>query len=145
MTGFGAVSDRRGESGLLPRAFAVFMALHGIVHVVGFTRTWKLGWPKAAEYPTSLFNGSIDVGDPGIRLVGLIWLATTIAFLAVAVLLWRRHPRALQLTIALLVVSLGLCIASLPGSIYGLVIDVATLAALAVMPEKFLARPARAG
>jgi glucan phosphoethanolaminetransferase (alkaline phosphatase superfamily) len=75
----------------------------------------------------------------------LIWLATTIAFLAVAVLLWRRHPRALQLTIALLVVSLGLCIASLPGSIYGLVIDVATLAALAVMPEKFLARPARAG
>ncbi len=142
MTGFGAVSDRAEESSLLPRAFAAFMALHGIVHVMGFTRTWKLGGPKAVEYSTSLFNGSIDVGDPGIRLVGLTWLATTIAFLAVAVLLWRRHPRALQLSIAVLGVSLVLCVAGLPGSIFGLVIDVAALAALAVIPEKLVVRPA---
>ncbi|MGZ6273704.1 MAG: hypothetical protein ACXWM8_05385 [Candidatus Limnocylindrales bacterium] len=141
MTGFGVASDRRDGLGVLPRAFAVFMALHGIVHVIGFTRTWKLGGPKVVEYSTSLFNGSVDVGDLGIRLVGLAWLATAVAFVAAAVLLWRRYSLALQLTIALLFVSLGLCIASLPGSIYGLIIDVATLAALAVMAEKLVARP----
>jgi len=81
---------------------------------------WKLGGPRSVEYSTSLFNRSLEVGDVGVKLVGLIWLATALAFLAVAVLLWRRHAWALRLTIALLAVSLGLCIAGLPGSIMGL-------------------------
>lgn len=145
MTGLGAVSDPPVASGFLARAFAVFFALHGIVHAVGFTVLWKLGGPRGGQYSTSLFNRSLDVGDLGVKLVGLIWLATTLAFLAVAVLLWRRHAWALRLTIALLVVSLGLCIAGLPGSIMGLAIDVALLAILAVAPEKLVPGPRIAG
>jgi hypothetical protein len=145
MTGIGAVSGRRDEFGFLPRAFAVFMALHGIVHVIGFTVPWKLGGPKGVEYSTSLLNRSIEVGDLGVSFVGLIWLAAALAFLAVAVLLWRRHPRALQLTIALLLVSLGLCVAGLPGAVVGVAIDIAALVIVAVAPEKLVPRPRTAG
>ena len=145
MTGFRAVSDRSVESGLLARAFAVFFALHGIVHVIGFTVLWKLGGLRGVQYSTSLFNRSLEVGDVGVKLVGLIWLATTLAFLAVAVLLWRRHAWALRLTIGLLLVSLVLCVAGLPGSIMGLAIDVALLAILAVAPEKLVPGPRTAG
>jgi hypothetical protein len=120
------------------------LALHGIVHVIGFTVSWKLGGPRGVEYSTSLFNRSLEVGDAGVKLVGLIWLAATFAFLAVAVLLWRRHAWALRLTTVLVVVSLGLCIAGLPGSIMGLAIDVALLAILAVAPDGFVPRPSTA-
>ena len=145
MTGLRALADRSAESGFMARAFAVFFALHGVVHVIGFMVPWKLGGPRSVEYSTSLFNRSLEVGDVGVKLVGLIWLATALAFLAVAVLLWRRHAWALRLTIALLAVSLGLCIAGLPGSIMGLAIDVALLAIMAVAPEKLVPRPSTAG
>jgi hypothetical protein len=145
MTGLTAVPDRPAQSGFLARAFAAFFAFHGIVHVIGFTVPWKLGGPRTIEYSTSLFNRSLEVGDAGVKLVGLMWLATAFAFLAVAVLLWRRHAWALRLTIALLVVSLGLCIAGLPDSIWGLAIDVALLAILAVAPDRFVPRPSTAG
>jgi hypothetical protein len=144
MTGLGAVADRPVGSGFLPRAFAVFLALHGIVHVIGFTVSWRLGGPRGVEYSTSLFNRSLEAGDAGVKLVGLIWLATALAFLAVAVLLWRRHAWALRLTVALLVVSLGLCIAGLPGSIMGLAIDVTLLAILALAPDRLVPRPGTA-
>jgi hypothetical protein len=126
---------------LLPRAFALFMALHGIVHAVGFTVPWRLGGPRGTDYSTRLFNGTVEVGDPGVKIVGLLWLAAAFAFLAVAVLLWRRHALAARLSIAMLVLSTGLCIAGLPGSIYGLVIDIVLLGLLAVMPDRLVAAP----
>lgn len=145
MTAFRAVSDRPVESSLLARAFAVFFALHGIVHVIGFMVPWGLGGPRSIAYSTTLFNRSLEVGDVGVKLVGLIWLATALAFLAVAVLLWRRHAWAVRLTIGLLLVSLVLCVAGLPGSIMGLAIDVALLAILAVAPQKLVPGPRTAG
>ena len=145
MTDLRAVADRPAESGFLARAFAVFFALHGVVHVIGFAVPWKLGGPRSVAYSTSLFNRSLEVGDAGVKLVGLIWLATALAFLAVAVLLWRRHAWAVRLTIGLLLVSLVLCVAGLPGSIMGLAIDVALLAILAVAPQKLVPGPRTAG
>jgi hypothetical protein len=137
-------SPERGarSNGLLPRAFAVFLALHGLVHVVGFTVPWGLGGPKGVEYSTRLLNRSIEVGDTAVKLVGFFWLAAAIAFVAVAVMLWRGHPGARRATFALLLGSLALCIVGLPGSVMGLIVDVATLRLLAVAPDRLIARPA---
>jgi hypothetical protein len=112
------------------------MGLHGAVHATGFTVPWGLGGPKGVDSSTSLLAGSIEVGDVGVKLVGLVWLATAAAFLGVAVLLWRRHPLALRATVGVLAVSLVLCVLGLPGSQYGLVIDLVLLALLATVPEK---------
>jgi hypothetical protein len=132
--------------GLLPRFFAVFMALHGLVHVVGFTVPWGLGGPKGVEYRTTLLNGFIEVGHTAVKLIGFVWVAAALGFVVVAVMLWRGRPWARPSTVAALLGSLVLCLAGLPASVMGLGIDVVTLGLLLVASEKLIPRRAdRAG
>jgi hypothetical protein len=118
--------------------FAVFMGLRGAVHAIGFTVPWGLEGPKGVDYSTTLLAGSIDVGDAGVRLLGLVWLATGAALLGVAALLWRRHALAMPAAVGLLAVSLVLCVLGLPGSVYGLIIDIVLLGLLASVPERLV-------
>ncbi len=141
----GGVRDERAPSPQsLPRAFAIFMALHGIVHVFGFTIAWGLGGPRGIEHTTRLFAGSVAVGDTGVKLLGLVWLATAFAFLAVAGLLWRRSRWALPATVAVLAVSVALCAAGLPGAVLGLIISVGLLGLLTLARDRLILPPARA-
>jgi len=122
------------------RAFAVFIALHGTVHVVGFTVPWGLGGPRGVEYSTQLLNRSIEVGDTAVKLVGVVWLAAAIAFVVVAVMLWLGHPLALRATVGLLGASLVLCTLGLPGAVMGLAVDVVALGLLAIASDRLIAR-----
>jgi hypothetical protein len=122
-----AAQDRETETGLaglLPRAFAAFLVLHGLVHLAGFV------------------NRSVgaDSGDIAVRTIGLAWLAATVAFVVLGVMLWRGHPWARRATIALLLGSLVLCAMALPNAILGLAIDVVLLALLAVAPDRLIVR-----
>lgn len=128
-------------AGLLPRVFAVFVVLHGLVHVIGFTVPWGLGGLRGSEYSTRILNHSLEVGDTAVKGIGLVWLATAIALVVVGVWLWRGHPRALRTTIALLLGSAVLCTINLPGSAMGLAIDVVLLALLAVGSDRLIVRP----
>jgi len=126
---------------LLPRALAVFLALHGLVHVIGFTNAWGLGSPKGVKHTTLILNGSVDVGDAAMKALGFVWLAAVVAFLVVAVMVWRGHPWARRTTIVVVVASLVLCTIALPNAVIGLVIDVVLLALLAVASSWLIARP----
>jgi hypothetical protein len=131
------------SAGLLPRVFAVFMVLHGLVHVVGFTVPWGLGGPRGIESSTRILNHSIEAGDTGVKLLGFIWLAAAVAFVAVAVLLWRGHPWARRSAVALVLGSTVLCTVGLPGSIMGLAIDVVLLGLLLVASDRLIAEEPR--
>jgi hypothetical protein len=134
------------RAALLPRAFAVFMILHGLVHVVGFTVPWGLGGPRGVEYSTSILNGSIQVGDAAVKAIGFVWLAAAVAFVVVGAMLWRGHRWASRATVALVLGSLVLCAVNLPGAKFGLAIDVVLLAVLAVASDRLIARKdSRAG
>jgi hypothetical protein len=133
---------RARRAGPSLRVFAVFIALHGIVHVVGFTVPWGLGGPRGIGYSTLILNRSIDVGDTAVKLLGFVWLGAAIAFVTVAVMIWRGHPWALRSTVTLLVGSLVLCTVGLPGAVMGLGIDIALLVLLAFASEKLVGRPA---
>jgi hypothetical protein len=127
------------------RAFAVFFALHGAVHAIGFTVAWQIGGPRGVEYSTALLNGAVEIGGAGTRMFGLVWLAATAAFLGVAALLWRRSPLGRPLATALLLGSLILCALGLPESVIGLAVDIALLGLLAIVPDRLVAhRPADA-
>ena len=128
------------QVGLGQRVVAVFLVLHGLVHLVGFTVAWKIGGPRGVEYSTRILNRSIEVGDAAVKTLGLVWLAAAIAFVVVGVMLWRGRPWARRATIALLVGSLVLCAVELPGAVMGLAIDVLLLALLAVAPDSLIAR-----
>jgi magnesium-transporting ATPase (P-type) len=133
---------RARRAGFSLRVFAVFMALHGLVHVIGFTVPWGLGGPRDVGYSTLILNRSIEVGDTAVKLLGFVWLAAAIAFVIVAVMIWRGHPWALRSTVTLLIGSLVLCTIGLPGAVMGLAIDVALLVLLAFASEKLFGRPA---
>ena len=133
---------RARRAGLSLRVFAVFMALHGLVHVVGFTVPWGLGGPRGVGYSTLILNRSVEVGDTAVKFLGFVWLAAAIAFVIVAVMIWRGYPWALRSTVTLLIGSLVLCTIGLPGAVMGLAIDVALLVLLAFASEKLFGRPA---
>jgi hypothetical protein len=129
------------QASIVPRVFAVFLVLHGLVHVVGFTVPWRLGGLRGSEYSTLILNHSIEVGDTAVKLLGVVWLAAAIAFIVAGAMVWRGHPWAGRTTVALLLGSAVLCTVDLPGSVMGLGIDLALLALLAVAPRGLLVRP----
>jgi hypothetical protein len=119
----------------------VFVFLHGFVHVIGFTTPWGLYTLRGVGYSTTILNGAIDIGDSASRALGLVWLAATVAFASVAVMLWRGHPLARRATVAVLLVSLVLCAIRLPSAVVGLGIDVVLLALLALASDRLIFRP----
>lgn len=121
---------------LVRRGLAVFLALHGIAHVLGFLASWRLAEFADVPYTTTVLNGALDVGDAGIRVVGLLWLAGGAACVAAAIALLRGSMSAVAV---LLGASLAICLLGLPASIIGVWIDAALLAALGALA---LLRPA---
>jgi hypothetical protein len=108
---------------------AVLMAVHGIAHLVGFAGAWRLV-PGGFPYRTTALDGQLDLGNAGIRVVGLLWLITSVAFVAVAIgtvagVAWWA-PAAL--TVA--VVSLLLSVLEFPEAHLGVVINIAIIMAL---------------
>lgn len=122
--------------GMLRPAAAVFVVLHGVAHVLGFLGSWRLAELEDVPYTTLVLNGALDVGDVGIRVVGLLWLAAAAGFVVAGIALWRGVPSGLHITVVVTSFSLLVCVLGLPASRIGVAIDVSILAvavALTVM------------
>jgi hypothetical protein len=61
-------------------AIGIYMFVHGLAHIVGFLVSWKLVNDKDSPYKTTILFDKIDLGDKGIRAMGIIWLLTGLAF-----------------------------------------------------------------
>ena len=107
---------------------ALLMALHGIAHLPGFTVPWKLTHSAEMPYGTTLLAGRVDVGDAGIRAVGVLWLLTALAFAAAAFATWTERAGWLPLAIACALVSLVLSVLALPASRIGVGVNLLILA-----------------
>jgi hypothetical protein len=108
-------------------ALAILMTLHAVAHLVSVVEAWHL-IPDGFPYKTTVFAGRVDLGDVGIRAVGLVWLFVAIGFLlaaigAVAGATWWV-PTALGIAAS----SLLLSFAELPDARIGVVINLAIIA-----------------
>ena len=112
------------------RIAAVVLALHGVIHLIGFVSPWRIASLEGFAYRTTVLGGAQDVGDVGVRLIGLVWLGLTFGFLAAGYAVWRRKLWAVGLTGVLAVVSLIVCVAGLPETAAGVAVDVVLLAAV---------------
>jgi hypothetical protein len=110
---------------------AAVFAVHGFAHLVGFVVPWRLAELDEMPYSTRLFNDRLDVGDTGIRIVGLLWLAAALGYFIAAGAVAMTVPWWLPATLAATIFSLVLCVVGLPHSKLGLVIDLAVLVILA--------------
>jgi hypothetical protein len=110
---------------IMKYAIAVFFFLHGFAHLVGFAGAWRLA--KDVPYKTTLLSGRLDVGDAGIRIVGILWLLAALMFALMAVALIVQISWWRTAAICVAAFSLILCVVNLPEAKIGLIIDIVIL------------------
>jgi len=105
---------------------------HGLAHLVGFVVPWKIATMEDAPYKTTLLADAINIGDVGVRVVGILWLAAALAFIVAGVGLIALLPWWRPLTLYTTVFSLALCILGWPESRIGVWVNVIILAFLII-------------
>lgn len=65
---------------MLPLIIGIFFILHGLVHLLWFVVPWRITTVDGLPYSTRVLGQRFDVGDTGIRMVGLLWLAATLGW-----------------------------------------------------------------
>ncbi len=121
----------QGDFLMIRRIAAPLLALHGVIHLIGFVTPWRIATLEGFAYRTTVFNGASDVGDVGARVIGLVWLGLTFGFLAAGYGVWRRARWSVGVTGVLAVVSLIVCVLGLPEAGAGAAIDGVILAGMA--------------
>lgn len=110
--------------------FGIFLIAHGIAHLVGFVTYWKIASFEEMPYKTTLLSDRVDVGDAGIRIVGIFWLLTGLAFAVLGIGVITLQPWWYPLIIYLSIFSLLMCILGWPDARFGALINLIILAFL---------------
>lgn len=121
-------------------AIAIVLALHGFAHVVGFAGSFGLA--ESIPYRTTVLGGTVDLGDGGIRAVGILWLVAAAAFLVASAAAMTNQEWWVKALPVAAVGSLVLGVMALPEARIGVAIDVLILAAVAAWRMGWVAVPA---
>ena len=116
-------------------AFALLMGFHGIAHLVGFLVPWHLVHPPGLTYQTTVMSGKVDLGETGIRVLGVIWLLAAIAFLAVAGATLTQQPWWMPVAMTVALVSLSLSLFAWPQSRMGVTVNLLIISVLILGPR----------
>jgi energy-converting hydrogenase Eha subunit E len=109
---------------------ATLVALHGVIHLIGFVVPWRIATVDGFPYRATAFGGLAELGDVGMRVVGVAWLVCAVGFVVAGVGIARRSPWARRLTVSLAAMSIVLCVLGLPESSVGILVN-ATIIAVA--------------
>ena len=110
-------------------SLAILMTLHAIAHLVSVVEAWRL-IPDGFPYKTTVLAGRVDLGDVGIRAVGLIWLFVAIGFLLAAIGAVTGSTWWVPMALGIAVSSLLLSFAELPAARAGVAINLAIIVVL---------------
>jgi hypothetical protein len=113
----------------------LILLAHGFAHLVGFVVPWRLKAVPDAAYKTTLLAGKMDVGDAGIRAIGVLWLIAAILFAGSGVGLVTLQPWWRAVTLAAAVFSLMLSVLGWPDSRIGVWVNLAVLGFLVLAPR----------
>jgi hypothetical protein len=112
---------------------AVGLALHGLLHLIGFVVPWQIAQIDGFPYATSTAWRDIALGDQGAKLLGVCWLVAAIGFWVAALGVAQGTPWATLAIAATAALSAVLCVGVAPVANAGFVIDVMLLAAAIVL------------
>jgi hypothetical protein len=111
---------------------ALLMAAHGLAHLPGFLVSWRLQTLAELPYRTTIVGTSLDVGEAGIKAVGVVWLAVGVAFVVLAGATLARAAWWARVAYLLVGVSAVLCFAGWPDARLGLVANAIILLLVAI-------------
>jgi hypothetical protein len=109
-------------------ALALLFFVHGFAHTVGFVVPWRIATLEDMPYKTTVLNDKLNLGNWGIRLVGLLWLLAALLFFVVGALLIGRMDAWLPLALGTSLFSLTICVLGVPDSRIGLAVNLVILA-----------------
>ena len=110
---------------------AALLLAHGVAHLPGFAVPWRLLTSNELPYRTTILAGRVDVGDTGVKALGLGWAALALLFIALAVSVWLRVPAARTGIVIVAAASLAMCVLGWPDAKIGIIANVIVLALLA--------------
>jgi hypothetical protein len=115
-------------------ALSIALIAHGVAHLVGFVVPWRLMATPEMPYGTTILAGAIDIGDSGVRALGVVWLIAAVVFVLLGgALLAGVSVRAWLFAIVGL--SLALCVLGWPAARIGVAVNAALLGVLLLMPQ----------
>ncbi|MFC2156301.1 hypothetical protein ACFLT9_00560 [Acidobacteriota bacterium] len=115
---------------------AIFIFIHGFAHIVGFLAYWKILKNPDMPYKTTIIFDKVNVGDVGMRILGVIWLLTAVAFAYVGYGVLTQMPLWLSYAWIVTAISMALCISGWPETKFGVIANV--LISLFLVLEKNL-------
>ena len=113
-------------------ALAVILFGHGFAHLVGFVVPWRIATLKEMPYKITIRANSVNVGDLGIRVVGILWLIAALAFAVSSIGVLAQASWWLSISMIVAVFSFFLCIIGWPDSRIGVFIITAIVAFLLI-------------
>jgi hypothetical protein len=120
---------------LFSNAAALFVATHGLIHLLGFAAYTGIALVPGLPYKTTLFGGAIDVGTNGIAVFGLLWGIVAVGLIATAARMLLRKPNWRSHLLIITLVSSVLAFAVLDVAATGLAVNILVLAALWIGPS----------
>ena len=106
------------------------LLVHGVAHLVGFVVPWRIVTSSEVPYRTTLLGA--DIGQAGVRALGLAWLLVSVLFVVVGAGVLRHGPWHYEAILTLVGVSVVLCLLGLPESRPGLLAN-ASIGALLLL------------
>ena len=98
---------------------ALWFFAHGVAHLPGFLVSWRLWTFTELPFRTTILANSVDVGTFGVRLIGVGWLLSALAFMALGVAAMLRVAWWQEAMYVVLGFSLILCVLGWPRSWIG--------------------------
>ena len=109
---------------------ALILIGHGFAHLSGFFLSWRIATLKDTPYKTTILAKSLNIGDLGIRVVGILWLLAALAFPVSAIAVVTQAPWWLFSTSIVTAFSFLLCVLEWPEARIGAFVNLAIAALL---------------
>jgi len=111
---------------------ALILIGHGFAHLSGFFVSWRIATFQDTPYKTTILAKSIDIGDLGIRVVGILWLVAALAFPVSAIAVLAQASWWLLSTSIVMAFSFLLCVLEWPEARIGAFVNLAVAALILV-------------
>lgn len=105
------------------RVFAAALAVHGAIHLIGVVVAWEIAEFDDFPYSTEVIGG-LDIGTDGMRILGALWLAATVALLVSSVGVLRAARWARGAILGAAAFSSLLCLIQVDTAWRGLAVDI---------------------
>jgi hypothetical protein len=102
---------------------AALFIIHGVAHLVGFVVPWRITTLKDTPYRTTILNDRVNVGEAGIKAIGVLWLFAALAYMACGVAVIVQLQWWFWLAVVTTFVSFDLTIIGWPESKIGVAVN----------------------